>query len=281
MTVRLASEQAPGRPANEDHGFAVAGLVGVLDGVSVFDGVETGCHHGPAWYVQRLSEHLIDRHRVAAKVPLTQILADSITDTRSDHGGKCDLDHRGTPASTVCLLRENGDHVEYLVLADSPLVLDRGEVEVIADDRFETAVARLREVALTGENGLDSAAHAAQVRQTIGRRQQLTNTPDGYWIAAANPDAAYKAVTGSAPLDGPDRVRRAALLTDGASAAVEQFELLDWRGLLDLLTQHGPQELIRQVRAAENADHDGSAQPRYKRHDDATAALCTFEVDQQ
>jgi hypothetical protein len=54
---------------------------------------------------------------------------------------------------------------------------------------------------------------------------------------------------------------------------------MDWRGLLDLLTGRGPDELIRRVRAAESADRAGHSQPRYKRHDDATAALCLLERD--
>jgi hypothetical protein len=214
---------------------------------------------------------------------LPQLLAESISDTRDDHGGRCDLDHRGTPASTVCLLKDRGDHIEYLVLADSPLVLDRDGVQVVTDDRFEAAVETLREVALTGKDAPDSVLdrdeRAARVRHTIMRRQQLINTAQGYWIAAANPAAAYEAVTGTAPLRGPDRVRRAALLTDGASAAVELFALLDWRSLLDVLSKDGPRELIRQVRVAENADHDGHERPRYKRYDDATAAICTFEEE--
>jgi hypothetical protein len=104
---------------------------------------------------------------------------------------------------------------------------------------------------------------------------------DGYWIAAANPDAAYQAVTGAFPLTGSNAVRRAALLTDGASCAVEQYDLLDWPGLLDLLTEHGPQELINRVRAVERVDSDGHTRPRYKRHDDATAILCLFSQERQ
>jgi hypothetical protein len=279
MTVRLASEPAPGRPANEDAGFTVDGLVGVLDGVSVPDGVWSGCMHGPAWYVQRLSAHLVDGYRRDPVTPLPRLLAFAIEAVRGDHGGACELDHPGTPASTVCLLKDAGERIEYLVLADSPLVLDRGDIEVITDDRFARAVAGIREAALSAVTALDSSEHAARVREVAAQRQRLTNRPGGYWIAAANPAAAYEAVTGTAQLRGPDRVRRAALLTDGASDAVERYELLDWRGLLDLLTASGPGQLIRRVREAENADGAGLARPRYKRHDDATAALCAFEED--
>ncbi|GAA1797192.1 hypothetical protein HC028_19855 [Planosporangium flavigriseum] len=281
MRVRLASEPAPGRAVNEDQGFAVGGLVGVLDGVSVPDGVDTGCHHGAAWYVQRLSHHLVTGYRCEPDAPLGHLLAKAISAVREDHGGRCDLDNPGTVASTVCLLKNAGSYVDYLVLADSSLVLDRGdEIQVVTDDRFQNAVAQLDRLPLINQTTSGSVEEVARVRARMAEKHKLTNQPDGYWIAAANPAAAYEAVTGAAPLHGPDRVWRAALLTDGASAAVEQFKLFDWRGLLDLLTDHGPHELIRQVRVAENADYDGHARPRYKRHDDATAALCLFEEDQ-
>jgi hypothetical protein len=54
----------------------------------------------------------------------------------------------------------------------------------------------------------------------------------------------------------------------------------DWHGLLDVLTERGPQELIDRVRAVERTDSDGHRRPRYKRHDDATAVLCLFYQEQ-
>jgi hypothetical protein len=214
-------------------------------------------------------------------LPLAGLLADAIRAVGADHYGRCDLDNPGTPASTVCLLKHQSDHVEYLVLCDSPLVLDLdGNVDVITDDRLDKVIGPLRDRALTGESALDSAEHLATVRRIIGERQRFTNQPGGYWIAAANPAAAHEAVTGTAPLHGPQRLRRAALLTDGASAAVDQYKLFDWAGLLDVLTNAGPRDLIRRVRDAEAGDRDGRVQPRYKRHDDASAALCLFEEDQ-
>ncbi|WP_238451667.1 hypothetical protein [Micromonospora sp. 4G55] len=100
------------------------------------------------------------------------------------------------------------------------------------------------------------------------------NRTHGYWVAATDPDAAYHAVTGTLPLRGPDAVRRAVLLSDGASSAVEQFGLFDWAGLLDLVSTQGPGALIDQVRAAER-DHPERLR-RHKRADDASAVLCEF-----
>ncbi|GAA3737812.1 protein phosphatase 2C domain-containing protein [Plantactinospora mayteni] len=275
MRVRSASAPAPGRLENEDHVFQYGELVGVLDGATVPDGFDTGCVHGPAWYVRRLAARLglaaADRPAAA----LTGNLAAAILAVRADHGGTCDLDHPGTPSATVCLLRHGGDHVDYLVLCDSPLVLDLGErVQVISDERLRTAMADLRQKATTAARVGGEADPATRFRRAVALQREQMNQTHGYWVAAANPDAAYHAVAGSLPLHGPERVRRAALLTDGASVAVEQFGLFDWRGLLDLLSEAGPGELIRRVRLVEAGD--GQRRSGFKRHDDATAALCEF-----
>lgn len=276
MWVQLVSEASPDRVVNEDHAFLAGDLVGVLDGVSVPAGVESGCVHGPAWYARRLAGHLA--RTVAGAGSLVDGLAAAIKAVRGDHGGVCDLGHPNTPAASVALGRVVGDRFEYLVLCDATLVLDFGNrVDVVTDDRFAAAVAGIRRAALTGA-AIGSVEQQDAVRQAALRRQRLTNRPGGYWIAAATPAAAYEAVTGWVPLSGPGRVRRAVLLTDGASCAVDRYGLYDWRGLLDLVCDHGPGRLIGEVRAAESADAAGQMVRRYKRHDDASVVLCQFEV---
>lgn len=280
MQVWSASQPAPGQLDNEDHVFQCGQLVGVLDGATVPDGFDTGCVHGPAWYVRHLAARLGLAEAGRPAATLMGNLAAAISAVRSDHGGSCDLDHPGTPSSTVCLLRHRADHVDYLVLCDSPLVVDLGErVQVITDNRLEVAMAGVRQAAVSVTGVAAGADPATRFRRAVALQRQNMNQTHGYWVAAANPDAAYHAITGTLPLFGPDRLRRAALLSDGASCAVEQFALFDWAGLLDTLTGHGPGELIRLVRMAEDADHRGRAAVRYKRHDDATAALCVFEEE--
>jgi hypothetical protein len=51
--------------------------------------------------------------------------------------------------------------------------------------------------------------------------------------------------------------QRAVLLSDGASRLVDLFELATWEELLALLDANGPEELLRQVRAAEAVDPEG------------------------
>ncbi len=92
-------------------------------------------------------------------------------------------------------------------------------------------------------------------------------------MAAANPAAAAEAMVGS--YAGED-VHSLALLSDGASRLADRSALTDWSGMIALLAHHGPDTLLEQVRAAENADLDGTRWPRGKTHDDATAIYCTL-----
>lgn len=280
--VILASEPAPGHAENEDNAFQYGPLVGVFDGVTAPPGIDTGCVHGPAWYVRRLTARLVETATARPAASLADTLADAIRRVRDDHDGRCDLTNPTTPAATVCLVRDAGGYLDYLLLADCTLVVEHGDrVDAITDHRFEVAVAELRQVTLAPGARIGSPERAARLRQIVGSKSALTNQPGGYWVAAANPDAARHAVTGTLPLTGPDRVRRVALLTDGASCAVEQYRLTDWAGLLDLLTDQGPDELIGRIRQAEDADPDGLTYPRHKRHDDATVAFCVFDPPDQ
>ncbi|MEV0326445.1 hypothetical protein AB0H63_08315 [Micromonospora echinospora] len=274
MQVSSASAAAPGRLENEDSVFRLGPLVGVLDGATVPEGFDTGCVHGPAWYVRHLAARIGLAEATRPAATLMSNLAAAILGVRADHGGACDLDHPGTPSATVCLLRDGGDRADYLVLCDSPLVLDTGgRVAVVSDDRLEAALADLRTVAHTvPARAADDPA--TRFRRAVAVQRERMNRTHGYWVAASDPEAAYHAVTGSVPLRGPNALRRAVLLSDGASCAVEQFGLFGWDGLLDLVTTEGPGALLEQVRAAEREHPDRLR--RTKRSDDASVVLCEF-----
>jgi hypothetical protein len=106
----------------------------------------------------------------------------------------------------------------------------------------------------------------------VNLQRSYRNAPDGCWVAAGRPEAAGHAITGRLPRSG---VRRAAVLSDGAAALVE-YGLTDWKGLLDILEHEGPETLIRRVRDAGRSDLKGTRWASFKSSDGATAILCTF-----
>jgi hypothetical protein len=245
MRVEWATDQgSPERP-NEDFVAAAAGAVVVLDGCGLPLGTDLGCVHGTAWYSRSLGTRLLARllegfgpqagppvgppegaHRPGAR-PLVARLAGAIADVAEAHRATCDLRVPATPAATVLALRLRGDLVDYLVLADSTVLLD-------------------------GRGGL---------REITGGRH----------YAAADPAVADAAITGTVPAAD---LRRAFLLTDGATRLADMFGATGWAGLAALAADRGPAALIERTREVERTDPRAVRWPRGKVHDDATAAVC-------
>ena len=168
------------------------------------------------------------------------------------------------------VLREQPDAVDYLVLGDTTILIEEpAGIRVVTDDRLEH-VAAVQHGAMH-EHATGSADHARSFAELVTEQRRHRNHPDGFWVASTDPTAAQHALTDTVSRDG---LRRAAVLSDGATRLVDRFGLLDWPGFLDVLAGQGPDAIIAQVRAAEHSDPDGQRWPRGKRHDDASAAFC-------
>jgi hypothetical protein len=273
MDVKFATRPAPRtHHPNEDFIVATNRAVVVLDGLSVPDGMETGCVHGTTWYVEQLGTRLLVEVTQIPLIPLQETLANAINEVASLHANTCELDHPGTPAATVAILRTAG-WIEYLVLSDATIVLDTlyEGVQVINDGRVETTATNAEQSLLATPAG--SPARDELRKEMISERRSARNTEDGYWVAASSPMAAGHAITGSYR---PGKVRQAAVLTDGA-ARLAAFGVADWPEILQTLEDKGPDELIMHVRTAEASDPECTTWPRSKPHDDATVAHCRID----
>jgi hypothetical protein len=271
IEVRTATSAAPGRVVNEDAVFHIGDLVGVLDGVTEADGVDSGCIHGVAWYVRQLVAALCRLYSANPDQPLRELLRSAISAVRLAHPD-CDLTKPSTPAATICLVRTGQTATDYLVLCDTTLVIEAdGEVTAITDIRFRDVIAELRR---TPADPTTAEAVDRNRGYTAGKWGRV-NRPGGYWIAAATPEAAEHAITGSLPMSGSERPQRVAMLTDGASCAVDPLGIMAWPTLLKVLTEDGASELIRQIRTAELALAESDTFAG-KVHDDATTALLLF-----
>ncbi|MBD2900375.1 hypothetical protein amrb99_93790 [Actinomadura sp. RB99] len=171
MRVAWATDQGSPERLNEDFVAAAPGAVVVLDGCGLPLGTDLGCVHGTAWYARSLGTRLLARmldglgpqagppvappegvHRPARR-PLVARLAGAIADVAAAHRASCDLGVPTTPAATVLAVRVRGDLVDYLVLADSTILLERvtGEVEEITGGHhYAAADPGAADAAITG-----------------------------------------------------------------------------------------------------------------------------------
>ncbi len=270
--MRVAMATSPSRTGvpNEDFVGATADGVVLLDGAGLY-GTTSQCRHGVAWYARRLGgallTGLVDQDR-----DLATILDNAIAETARAHADTCDVTDPGTPSATVVMLRLGSGYLQYLVLADSVLVLDDGgdTPTVITDDRVGRAALAYRTAMEAEATG--TPEHDRALRDYVEALRSQRNRPGGFWVAAADPSVVTEAITGQHQVDG---LHSATLLSDGASRICDLYGLASWREILDLLDNHDPAELLRSLREVEASDPSGARWPRHKTHDDATMAHCS------
>lgn len=269
MQVTLATlPAAPGRD-NEDFVGTIPDGVVLIDGAGSA-GADSGCRHGVAWYSHRLGTGILSA--LAGGLRPRDALRAAISGVADLHRDTCDLSHPGTPSATVIVTSVRGSALDYLVLADSVLLLRNGdEVCAVSDEREADVGARYRADMDATPNG--TAEHDQALTRYITAMRDHRNRPGGFWVASTDPDSADEAISDSVPLADLDAF---ALLSDGASRLADRFGLTDWTGILRILHESGPATLIRQTRDAEHGDPDGSRWPRGKAYDDATAAYVAF-----
>jgi Protein phosphatase 2C len=271
VLVAFASIPAKPNQPNEDFVAATSDAVVLLDGAGTPTGSESGCVHGVTWFVRRLGTALLASVTSSDDSDLVQCLDASIREVRSLHADTCDLKHPGSPSATVVALKIREHDLDYLVLADSVLVLDlSNELRVLSDDHEAKIGRRFRAKMDALPNG--TPEHDKAHREYVEALRAHRNRPGGFWVASTEPEAATQALTGSVPRA---QVRSAALLSDGASRLVDRFGLTTWDDVLKILDTLGPGELLRQVREAEHSDPTGLRWPRGKASDDATVACCS------
>jgi hypothetical protein len=200
--------------------------------------------------------------------PLPAILATAVSatasalDLRDDHG----------PSSTVAVARVGYGNADLLVLGDSYIAYrSAGTAAVLTDDRLdrlELPGSRRYRDRLAAGSGYDMA-HAATLRDLQAGQRARRNTPGGYWIASANPEAAAHATTLTVPAASLDWI---VLATDGAIETARYLGLDDWEAIADSDQAALSAFLQRCQDWEENDDPNGRQLPRAKRHDDKAIA---------
>jgi len=255
------------RTTNQDQVVMVDGAAAVLDGATSW----LHTHHEPdpkdgGWYARALGQAL------TARLPghgntLPAILADAIAHVRDTYA----LRPGESPYSTATIARWDTNHLDVLVLGDSPALVrwKSGQVLLISDDRL-AATAPVQRAAyrdhLRHSSGFDTTF--ASLIADVQRTERLSfNRPHGFWVAETEPAAAENAIHRTLPTD---ELAGLILMSDGAAAGITDYELTDWTGMTEELTHSGASVWLNRVHTAEQADPRGRRWPRTKKHDDKT-----------
>lgn len=263
--ITTAHREGSGGPS-QDRVFIGTCAVAILDGASQPEPSE----RNGGWLADQLGVELMHRLETSDDVDLAGALRDAIAAVADRH----DLLPRESPSTTVSVVRWSATTVDVLVLGDSPVVgrFRDGSVTAVRDDRLGQLDGREDYDKAIATGGF-AAGHREVWRALVDAHRTVRNTPHGYWIAEAVPQAADNAVRASWPAN---HVEAVLLLTDGAADGVDLYGVPeDWSTAIDMATEN-PQGLLDTIHAAEEWDSLGTHWPRSKLHDDKATALIKF-----
>ncbi|WP_395108341.1 protein phosphatase 2C domain-containing protein [Actinomadura sp. SCN-SB] len=260
------AERAGEDGCSEDRVFVGRNSVVVLDGVSPLH--PAAARNG--WYPDALGNRILELLDATPDADLPDVLATAIDHVAAKHS----LIPGQSPASTVSVVRWTAEHLQALVLGDSPVVVfgQDGGVDVLRDGRHDAVVAELRHDAI--RRGGHTADMNDLIRATRPAKLARMNREGGYWIAEATPRAGHHAIGRTWPIAD---VHAILAVTDGVSCGVDDYDVPpSWSAALTLALDAGPQALLDEVHGAEASDPQRHRWPRPKTHDDKAAAFVLF-----
>ena len=262
--MKTSTAQLPSYEDSDDKVLSTENAVIVLDGASAFHPVPVPA----STYADALGRSLQGALREDPAVDLREVLANAVSETAR----ALQLSAGKSPSSTVAIARCLDEHVEILVLGDSPVILPSA---VVSDDRIdglelpERTTYRSR---LASGTGYDET-HRALLTDLQSKQIEYRNRDGGYWIAEADPTAAHHALVTTRHLD---EAPWCVLATDGAANVLDHLDLMPWS---TVATKNSEEldALLQQCQTWE-ATHDphGKELPRAKRHDDKALAVINW-----
>lgn len=259
-----ASALLPSMDASDDKVFTTPNAVVVLDGASAFHPVPVPA----STYADQLGRTVRDQLTEAPEQDLRDVLASAIQRTATE----LDLTPGDSPSSTVAIVRQRDAEVDTLVLGDSVIVLPDGVLTDERMDRLNMPERREYRQRLARGTGYDDE-HKQLLRALQEHQARYRNRDGGYWIAEANPEAAYQAWTTIRALQ---RAPWAVLATDGIYNTAEHLGHEPWEAIADYNEEQLTELLNACQRWETETDPNGIDLPRSKRHDDKAIAAVRF-----
>lgn len=261
--VEITAATLAGGKKNQDRYAHGDGWAFVLDGASSF-ATEQPEHDG-GWYAEHLKRALSKGLADNPERTTREIVEDAIRAVAELHGGDSD----SCPTSTIALARWDCEAVDAYVLGDSTaaLILASGE-EILSDARLANVASTFRDeyrARLSAGHGFDE--HHRELLEVLQAQQSSArNHADGYWIAGADPVAAWQGMNYTRPLAALQAV---ILATDGVAAGIRYGVFPTWTSL----SARDADDTLQAIHSAEEADPQAQRWPRSKLHDDKTALV--------
>ncbi|RIJ23442.1 hypothetical protein D1224_04035 [Henriciella barbarensis] len=263
------------------HAWVIDGATGVTDKAYVSrEGREGREGSDAAWLAEQLNTRFAELPQTSEpiRVALRRIIGRVRDDFLLQTSASIVPDFAiPSAAALYCGWEQSGHlvHIRFSGLGDCSAIVreESGAVHLIGELSSSGDAELLDRFAAF--HGDESETAQNELRAFLQEQRSRMNTPDGYWVFSIVPEAASHIAERTLCLRSPANLL---MMTDGFARLIDHFHAYTPETLLDAALQQGLKPLYEELRSLEASDPDGTAAPRLKKEDDASAVLVRLET---
>lgn len=254
-------------------------MVGICDeGAWVLDGA-TGLNNknliskesDAKWYVSWWNKYL--ENNISKNKSLKEIVLEGLDDIKLEYLLKLNgikFKELDTPSASAVILKFHKDKLEYFILGDCTLFLNKlNENIVIKDERVckfdEEVFARMDK--LNRSENLTIIEKKNILIPLIIENRLKKNSEQGYWILEFNKDAVEKSIHGYISIENEVKIM---MSSDGFSCAWDKYNIFEIDKIIEIGQYRGINYIRDTIRKLEKEDNKGIIFPRFKESDDSS-----------
>lgn len=249
----------------------------VLDGSTGLSGRNLISGNGSSdarWYAEELSRYL-GAHLQDVSKPIPDILSDAVSHCRDEFLqklGDTEYTRLDVPCTLGVAVRLNCGVLEYAAVGDCRIIVRKTDGGV--SEIYDETLCKLDENTLNAgieaskKYGLPLIKCREYMQEQLEAVRLSVNRPDGYIAMTDDPDAVLGALNGSIPAG---EICDVCLVSDGFSQYYDLFGLEpNSADFIEKVSYSDPENMYKELFAAQSNDASCDKYPRFKLSDDAT-----------
>lgn len=223
------------------------------------------------WYVSWWNKYL--KENIGKDNSLKEIVLEGLEKIKKEYLLKLNelkVENLDLPSASAVIIKFYEDKLEYLLLGDCTLFLNKlNENIIIKDER----VCKFDEKVFSKMENLNKRGNLTILEKNsillplIIENRLKKNNNKGYWILEFNKEAVEKSIHGYMDVDDEVKIM---MSSDGFSCAWDRYNIFKDSEMIKIGQHNGIEYIKNKIRKLEKEDNNGMIFPRFKESDDSS-----------
>lgn len=223
------------------------------------------------WYVSWWNKYL--QENIDKDKSLKEIVLEGLEKIKKEYLLKLNglkIENLDLPSASVVIIKFYTDKLEYILLGDCTLLLNKLNEDIIIKDE---RVCKLDEKVFSKMENLNKRCNLTIFEKKnillplIIENRLKKNSDKGYWILEFNKEAVEKSIHGYIDVEGEVRIM---MSSDGFSCAWDRYNIFKENEMIQVGKNKGIGYINNKIRKLEKEDYNGIIFPRFKESDDSS-----------